>query len=261
MAVRLFREPVLVFLLLGALIFLWEQKRLAPEAIVVDSAVIERLVEERELVLQRVLSGEERAAVRQSFIDQELLLREALRRDLHLADGRVRHRLADKMMFLLADEPEAPDVATLDSYHAKNRGRYMTERRVTLEHRFFGDDEQSAKDALRSSSESDVKSAEFFWLGDSLERMSAQDLTTVLGVEFARALEALPVGKWQGPMRSDRGWHVVRVLEWHEAAPIPREALDERLLREWTAEQRDRLRRQALDTLRAMYPVIEDSDA
>lgn len=251
----LLREPLLGFLALGAVIFWLDGRRDGPEAIVVDPVVIDRLVEERELVLERPLNPGERDAIRQNFVDQEILLREALDMGLHLSDGRVRHRLADKMMFLLVEEPSPPDADALQAFYLERREHYVTDRLVSFEHRFFGDDRASAERVLAAGVGDADSREEFFWLGKELERMSAQDLAATFGSAFPVALDALPVGEWRGPIASSRGWHLVRVTAWHPSEPIPREQLDERLRTEWIAEQRDGARAAALARLREQYDI------
>ncbi len=252
----LLREPLIGFLALGAVIFWLDGVRSGPEVITVDPAVIDRLVEERELVLERQLAPGERDAIRQNFIDQEILLREALDMGLHLSDGRVRHRLADKMMFLLVDEPPPPDADTLQAFYLEHRERYTTDRLVSFEHRFFSDDRASAQRVLATGVGDPDPQEAFFWLGNALQRMSAQDLATTFGPGFSRALEDLPTGEWRGPIASSRGWHIVRVTAWHPSEPIPRDQLDERLRTEWLAQQRDDARATALAGLREQYEVL-----
>jgi len=251
----LWREPLVGFLVIAALIVWWEHRRSAPEPLVVDPAVIDRLVEERELVLERPLTAEERDAVTRNFIDQEILLREALRLGLHLSDGRVRHRLSDKMMFLVAEEPPPPTDAQLDAYYLEHKSRYMTERMVSFEHRFYGDDESAAAQSLKPEGSPDMRRMQFFWLGYVMRRMTAQDMAGSFGPEFASALEGLPEKTWSGPVKSIRGWHLVRVTEWHPSEPIPREHLQERLRMEWLADRRDERRAEAIDRLRENYDI------
>lgn len=253
---RLAREPLIGFLLIGALIFWWDGQRASENSIVIDAAVIEKLVEEREMVLERQLSADERAAIQQNFIDQEILLREAVDRGLHMSDGRVRHRLSDKMMFLLVDEPLPPTAEQLDQFYEVHKQRYVTARRVSFEHQFFGDDESAARAVLLNLPGSESIEEQYFWLGNRLEQMSAQDLVGVLGTDFTRSLEDLPEGEWRGPIASNRGWHLVRIDAWHPSVAIPREHLEERLSMEWLAEQRDQARFNALADLRQKYPSV-----
>ena len=205
------------------------------------------------MVLERALTPTERDAIARNFIDQEILLRQAIKLELHLSDGKVRHRLADKMMFLLAEEPTPPDSAELARYYQQNKTRYTTQRRVSFEHRFYGNDEAAARVAL--ADEGTKAEAQFFWLGNQLEQMSAQDLVSTFGAAFAQAIEQLPQGQWHGPLASNRGWHLVRVQSWHEPRPIPREHLDERLRTEWLADRREQAREAALEALRASYDI------
>ena len=106
-------EPLAVFLLLGAVLYgCWrffapvsgEVVRIEPEAI--------RAAERQQVeLLGRALTDTERATIREDFIDQEVLLREALRRGLHWGDYRVRQRLVRMMRGVLTESVPDPSVA------------------------------------------------------------------------------------------------------------------------------------------------------
>ncbi len=58
----------------------------------------------------------------------------------------------------------------------------------------------------------------------SLPSMTARAITRRFGMNFTAALAMLPVGEWQGPIRSPLGEHIVFV---HERTPARRAMLDE----------------------------------
>jgi hypothetical protein len=128
------REPLAHFLALAALLFVG-YRLLTPseqETIVIDQASIAELGRQQEELLARPLTDDERRAVLESAIDDEVLLREAYSRGLD-RDEVVRRHLVQKMRFILGEDAPEPTEAELKAYLAANRERYRTPPTVTLE--------------------------------------------------------------------------------------------------------------------------------
>lgn len=98
------RSPLLHFLLLGGLLFA-AQKLLpqSPGAITLSPAEIERLRQDWQRESGRAPTGPELVAALQSRVDEEILLREALRLKLDERDGVARRRLLQNMRFAFPD--------------------------------------------------------------------------------------------------------------------------------------------------------------
>jgi hypothetical protein len=250
------REPMAIFVLAGGTLF-WAYGAASVDegqTISVSDEFVAKLVAEREMVLERNLTGPEVDLIRRDFIDQEVLVREAMARQLYLNDGRVRHRLADKMFYLLADDISEPTEAELDAFYASHRSEYRTPELITFTHRFFGDDEARARRSLRQEDVGDEGID--FYMGESIERYARAELLPIFGREFADSLATLPIGAWQGPMRSGRGWHVVRVDGRIPSRELTREEIGGRLLIDWRDARLAESRRAQLDDLRANYRIV-----
>ena len=259
---KIIGDPLTIFFMVGGLIFaLYYANGTARDSIDVSDIVIQKLWNERSLVLDRPLTDQERTLIVDSFIDQEILLREAVAQELHLRDGKVRHRLADKMMYLISEEPSAPTEAELNAFYTQHKATYQTPPLMTFDHAFFAS-KKSALEALERSTESStpLDYGDKFWLGNTFERVSAQDVISVMGINFALKVEKSPESFWAGPIESSRGWHLVRVIERINETPIPRDELQQRLTMEWMAAQRDADRAQALSDLRAKYEIKVSND-
>lgn len=255
-------DPLTIFFMAGGIIFaLYYANGKARDTIDVSDIVIQKLWNERSLVLDRPLTDYERRLIVNSFIDQEVLLREAVAQELHLRDGKVRHRLADKMMYLISEEPSAPKEHELDAFYTEHQERYYTPPLISFKNVFFSS-EKKALSALRSSLSQDniLDSGEKFWLGNTFIRVTAQDVVSVLGMPFAMEVEKSTEGVWAGPIKSSRGWHLVKVIDRIEKTLMPRDELQQRLTMEWLAAQRDADRAQALSDLRAKYEIKVSND-
>ena len=122
------REPLVWFAVLGgALGVAWVLLAPAPaETVRVESETLRSLEKQREDLLGRPLTDEERQQARDSFVDEEVLLREALRRGLQWSDGRVRQRLTRIMRASMSETVPDPSVAQLQAYFQENIDKYTT---------------------------------------------------------------------------------------------------------------------------------------
>ena len=120
------RQPFLACLAVGATAWVVSALVLpAPrERIVVDARTVQSVVERRADFLGRDLTPEERDEAIEARIDEEILLREAYRRGLHLSNGRVRARLLRRMRQAINTEVLPPTPAQVRAYYSANRARY-----------------------------------------------------------------------------------------------------------------------------------------
>jgi hypothetical protein len=102
---RILREPLLHFLLLGALLF-WLYGALnggapgAPGEIVVDRARVESLAAQFQRTWQRPPAAEEMQGMIDAWVREEVLYREGMALRLDRDDPVVRRRVAQKLAFM-----------------------------------------------------------------------------------------------------------------------------------------------------------------
>lgn len=251
------REPLLQFAAAGGLLFL-AHALWAPsdsDRIVVTKELAEALATEREELLQRPLSAEERERLIADFVDEEVLLREAYRQGLDRGDPRIRRWLIDKVELLIDEEPEEPTPADLDARLRETPERYMTPRAVSFDHVFYASGEPEPILSRLRAGDDFTRFGDEFWLGKSLHRFSELELSTTLGADFTARVLALPIGEWSGPITSSRGAHFVRVNEKHEPELPSREDVDWALRQDWLREKREQSRARKLGELRAQHRI------
>ena len=255
------RDPIALFILLGGCIYLAYGMLASDDAgqkIHLSDTQVDEIITDRELVLGRALSKEERAGALSHFIDREILVREAIARGLYHKDSKVYKRLADQMYFLIDEEPPEPTAVQLKAQFDLDPDAYLTPRATTFEHVYFKSDKGLAEQALeeiRAGKDAD-ELGDTFWLGGRMERYSTQQLLVLMGFEFDRALRKLPVGEWQGPIRSGRGWHVVKIVQRHEPTLLQEAELKRRLIEDWKSAWRETKREERLADLRSSYTVV-----
>jgi hypothetical protein len=254
------REPLVHFLALAALLFVTYDLLMPPEQepLVIERAGIDELAGQQAALLGRPLTDAERTAVVERAIDDAVLLREAYRRGLD-RDAVVRRHLVQKMRFVLGEKVPAPGEAELEAYLAANRERYRSPPAVTLDHVFYADPARVPDGLLarlQNGMSSDRLGDPLSTLGETLPRYTLRDLMGQVGPEVARRVFEASVGEWQGPMRSERGVHFMRVAEHHPPGMPSFEELKPYLRQDWSLDQQRRATAARLAELRRNYRIV-----
>lgn len=213
------------------------------------------------------------------YVHDEVLYREALAMGLDRDDIIVKRRLVQKLAFLTEDvaTQQPPTERELERYFAANRERYRVAPRLTFTHIYFSTDRRGAAaraDAERvlaklSHAGAPARAPELgdrFMLQYDFAERSPDEIAQLFGGVFAESLFALPpptsqAPKWQGPLSSGFGVHLVRVVartpgrmpELKEVLTAVRQDLD--------LERRNETNARRYATLRGRYTVHIDSAA
>jgi hypothetical protein len=256
------KEPLVHFLVLGALVFAL-YSYIGPDAPADDEIVVSRGQQEHLVTAftrtwQRPPTQAEFTGIVDDWIREEIAYREGQRLGLDSNDTIIRRRLRQKLE-VLADEIVSmaePGEEMLQDYLEDNIENYTLEPVYTLRQVFFNVDERGAaadQDAeqalLLLETDSVLTNPEN--LGDRLSlahrqvRKTESELAALFGRDFAGNLVDLEVGKWQGPVLSGYGLHLVLVEEFVPGRPLTLEEAERDVRRDWDNQQRVK----AIDTL------------
>jgi parvulin-like peptidyl-prolyl isomerase len=267
--VRWTREPLLHFLLIGLLLFLW-YGRVAPvddegKRIVVSQAQEDLLVRQFETVWMRPPTAEERAGLVETYVRDEILYREGVALQLDENDPVIKRRVRQKLDVIfeetLAREP--PTEAELQAYLDAHPAQFSRAAELSFEQVFLGEAGTAATaparvtatlEALRAGAAPDSL-GQATLLPARGEAQSADLIARDFGQEFADALQGQPIGQWGGPVRSGFGLHLVRVGAVQEPAAPALAEVRALVEREWESQRRKDALEQAYAKLRAEYEV------
>jgi hypothetical protein len=229
---RLLKEPLLHFLLLGAGLFLAYrllQERNGsrePGQIVVTLGEIEQIAAGFARTWQRPPTPEELAGLVRERVREEVYCREALALGLDRDDTVIRRRLRQKMEFVSEDIAALvePTEAELEEYLRTHPDSFRVEPRFTFAQVYLDPQKHGAELASDASQllarlNQAGAEADLSTLGDSrmLEPrfvgLPSSEVARQFGGQFALALDALQPGRWQGPIESGYGVHLVYVSE------------------------------------------------
>jgi hypothetical protein len=263
---RLLREPLLHFVVLGALVFGAERLARRPaendRAITLTPAIKAELEKEYTRRTGKSADGQLESVITQ-WVTEEVLYREGIRLGLDRGDIVVRDRVVAKMKsvnqsLVLVREPSD---AELDAWLAAKRAQYETPVRVDFEHVFALKDREKPESRSKEFLEKLSAGAKPDGLGDPFpqgarhERRSIEYVTRTFGKGFADAIAGAPPGTWR-LAQSDHGWHAVRVTHREGGEPPTREALRAKLVRDWQTAEKKKLAEARLAEIVKSYSVV-----
>lgn len=264
---RALREPLLHFLVLGALLFgayAWLRPgESAQEEIRVSAAQIEHLVEQFRRTWQRSPDASELESLIDSYVREEVMYREGVALGLDRDDPVIRRRVHQKVGFLVENTAsQEPGEAQLQEYYAAHRDRFVAESRVSFAQVYVNPERADAdRYARQVLAQLDRNARALDDLGDpsllprELSDARETEVASALGETFMRDLRLLKIGAWQGPIRSAYGLHLVRLDARTEAQPLPFAQARDDVLREYQTEQRQKAMEQMYAQARARYAV------
>jgi hypothetical protein len=270
---RLLREPLFQFLMLGAALFglshlVGNKKADAPERIVVSSARIDNLADGFARTWQRPPSKEELQGLVDDYIRDEVFYREGRAAGLDRDDVIIRRRVRQKMEYFAEDAsvPE-PSEAQLAGYLEANPERFKTEDRLTFRHVFLSAarrgaaidrDSRQVSNALAHADAAVDATAlgDPFLLGEEFQAVSQTELAGIFGDVFAKRLSVMEQSRWQGPIPSSFGQHFVYISERMQGGVPPLDAVRQAVRREWSNARRLEAEQKLYASLREHYEIV-----
>jgi hypothetical protein len=269
---RWLREPLLHFLLIGAVLFMLYRTlngagEDAPRSIVVSSSRVDALAENFARTWMRPPSAQELQGLVEDYVAEEVYYREAIAMGLDRDDTVIRRRLRQKMEFVTDDVTSAVPAtdAQLQAYLDSHRDQFVAPGKVTFEQVFLSRDKRGdtvERDATQllerlasPSPPSPLDVGDATLLPGSMRDATPADVDNTFGAEFAEAVMKAPAGQWSGPIVSGYGLHLVRVEKIEPGALPGLAAIRPAVEREWQAQQRRQAKEALLEQLRSKYDV------
>jgi len=274
---RLVREPLIHFLLLGAILF-GVYAYAAPGHDGVERAKQIRLTIDdlSQLVLvfrsqwRRDPSAEELRSLVEDKLREEVLYREALALGIDKDDTIVKRRMAQKMQFLAEDVAAArePTQRELATWYEMKRDQFASPPRISFRHLYFSPDRRGARareeaaDALTKLAGKPEDSnlaatiADKFMFQEYYRDRAPGFLGKEFGPNFALAVAKLSPGSWQGPVESGFGWHLVFIDALIPGRVPAFEEVEADVKTAWLAEQKAQAWQKAYQEMRAKYTLL-----
>lgn len=260
------KEPLVHFIIAGGVLFAVDHvvsSRAGDPHLIVMSAQDDRDARETfKASSGREPNPGELAALRQVWLDNEVLYREGLALGVDKGDPAIRERVIFKALSVVDSNVKlpAPDERTLRAWFETHRNKYDDPARFDFEEAALSGDnsEQAVRDfvqQLNGGTPGDAKAG--------LRVFKARPLSNLVdsyGDEFASALQKVAPGIWQA-MSTREGWRAIKL----NAAIAPRpgvfEALRGVVTQDWKDEVASEQRSAAVHALSKKYKIRYEADA
>lgn len=243
------REPLLHFVLLGALLFAidhfaFDRKADDPKTIMVDARVDKEIRQIFHDARNRDPDAKELEAMRQAWIDNEVLYREGMALQVDRGDQAIRDRVIFKALSIVESNLKRPplDDNILRKWFEERRAKYDEPARFDFQEAVLAGEQSDA--ALRSMVHSLNTSTTGGEAKADLRVFKGRprsNLVQSYGVDFARALETATPGAWLALQTKD-GLRAIQLVATTPAKLADFNAIRNVVLQDWTdavmAEQR-----------------------
>lgn len=276
--IRLFTEPLIQFLIIGAGIygvyamFATPEENFRDTLVHVDSNRINGFISEWEARWSRPPTREEINGLIQSYIKEDVLYRQAVSMGLNEDDPITRRRMAQKLEFLTSDLAMMvqPAEGELEQYFNDHSETYRAPDRMTFSQVFFDPDsrgdstlEDAAEALLKlqaagEPNEESMRVGDGFMLQRDFVSVTATEAARQMGSGFVEAVVQLVPGSWHGPVLSGYGVHLVYVFSYEKSPPAVFEDVRVAVLENWQSEQREQFNADFLENLKSRYEIVID---
>ncbi len=255
-----FREPLLHFAALGLVLFAVDHFLIGraddPRVILVDAAVDKEAANVFKNARGREPNAEELAALRQVWLDNEVLYREGLSLQVDKGDSAIRERVIFKALSVIDANVRIPavDDATLHEWFEKHRDRYDEPARYTFQEAVLAGDSAEpsvrvfAKD-LNAGLPGDAKAGLRIFKDRPLS-----NLVQSYGAEFTKELEGGRVGEWRA-LKTKEGWRAIRLDSIVQAKPADFAMFKAVAFQDWRDELATEQRTAAVRQLAKKYKI------
>jgi hypothetical protein len=259
------REPLLHFLLIGALIFviysIAKPSTGGDKLIEVTPRVRQSIVELFEGNNQRKPSDDELDKLIDVWILNEITYREALAQGLDKGDEMIRERIMQKMRLLVFGSVivNEPTEAEIEQWFEARRDRYDSPDLVSFFELPVGGPEAEAEaEALLTQINAGSEPEEVRLRAHVFADRPRKGLEAAFGKSFVDQLATLPTGQWRA-LRSPAGWHIVRFESLVPGKAIELHEIETQVINDWKDERGRSLGVAAIRDLGKSY-VIRRAD-
>ncbi len=134
----------------------------------------------------------------------------------------------------------------------------MEPAKFSFAHRYFSSDRRDNSQAIAVQALTDATlKGDPFMLQKEYALRSKRDVGNLFGRDFAEKLAELSTGdKWQGPLKSAYGWHVVKIFNIAAARTQPFNEVIEKVKVDWQQAQRKVANENYFTNLKAKYSIV-----
>jgi hypothetical protein len=253
------REPLLHFVLLGGLLFTADHFLMAsaddPHTIIISAEVDKEARDTFKAARGQEPDARQLAALRQVWLDNEVLYREGLALRVDRGDITVRERVIFKALNIVEAGLKLPEVddKTLNAWFEAQRDKYDEPARYDFQEAVLSGDNSEA--AVRSFVNELNSGTGTTRAGLRVFKGRPHDnLVVGYGADAAKAIEDTPPGEWRA-VQTSNGWRAMRLDAISGVKAASFDALRNVVLQDWTDATMAEKRTAAVRELAKKYKI------
>ncbi len=290
MILKVINEPLVHFLILGFLVFVWFENcnssvyNEEEDTIVVSKEQLVTLMQYQSKAFQPDYFDQQYAAMNEgerqelidNYINEEVLYREAIKYNLDDNDYIIKRRLIQKVNFLydnMIEEGAGVSEDSLKAYYEIHIYEYKKEANYSFSHVFVKSNFESndlqeikVKSLLDKLNNANVDANTGTQYGDRFlyhKNYIDRDLEFIkshFGDSFGSDLSALEVddSKWKGPIKSDHGYHLVLLLKKEVERQESYEEVKDEVAKQYKRREEKEIKDDLLKEVIGNYKVVID---
>ncbi|MEM1120243.1 MAG: peptidylprolyl isomerase [Bacteroidota bacterium] len=274
---KLWKEPLLHFLLIGAgLFFLYSflnptEEQMDNNVIRIEKSDVQRLTKAYQQNWGTLPDSATLQTLLQEEIKAEVFYREALRMQLDHNDEIIRRRLKQKYEFLVKDlaDSQQPTEAALIIFYKEHPSFYKAETKMSFTQIYFSPDKRksptedavSTLDQIISQKIDTDKLKDFgdnFHLQQYFSERDYNDVRQLFGQDFAKALFAVKKEGWTTPIQSGYGVHLVHITAIQNETIQSFSEVKNKVESDWKLAQQELYNTRLYENLLTKYEVEYD---
>ncbi len=264
--IRLFKEPLLLFFLLGIISFLLYTKATAyiekkNRQIFVSESQVELLKESFKKTWFRPPTQNELDGNIDNYVMDEVFYREAVTMGLDKTDPGVKRRLRN-LMELMMDEYTTiyPTENQLRKYLSEHPDKFRKEPRISFQHLYFPfENKKEAMDLLQTLQKNEAVEEKYIghplMIPSEFENESKRSIENLFGKDFSTDIFIVETDNWNGPVESAYGWHLVYVGQLTKGELPDLNEIWDQVENEWTAKRKREMREEQYEMMRERYEI------
>ena len=253
------REPLIHFLGLTLLLFMANAYLEANqrEEITVDTATQEFLINQQQDLLLRELTEKEKNQIIQSFVEDEILVREARKRGFN-DSSRIRMMLIQNMRFFYKSDLPDPTDDMLNAYFEDNIHLFESPASISYQQVYFENADTmpvNTLNQLRSGVDHTTMGDMNLNFSHLAQRVSQKQIAQTFSPQVAKSIINIQDRLWHGPYESPFGFHYLRIVARHPRSRPVFEHIKPWVKHQWHVEQQQKVMDAALVELKQNYRI------
>lgn len=263
---KLVKTPILLSLLLGVFMYILytyttDYTDRKNKQIFINKAQVDLLEETFRKTWNRNPTEYELKAQVENLILDEVFFKEAVAMGLDKTDPAVKRRLRQIMELMLDDFATIyPTENQLRKYLSEDPEKFREDPRISFRHLYFPlEEKEEAINLLPKIQKSNTVHKNYngglLLIPSEFEDETKREIERLLGKIFTQKLFELELGKWQGPVQSAYGWHLVKVSQRIDGIVPDLNTIWDIVEREWLVERKKKIKEEQYKFLKAQYEV------